>query len=820
MRISIKGSTKAGRAAHPIIMRNSATSVRSHGPEVMERPPADIAQVHVQRSDDPGWLLVEEGFTLAREREIESLLAIGNGYVGNRASLAEGSRLSAPATFAAGIFTQPDGVTIPELMVLPDWTGVRIWIEGQPLSMQEGQVLEHRRVLDLRQGVLWREWRHRDVNGRVTCLQAFRLASLSDRHLLLQWMGLRPENYGGKIELETSVELASQLEPFLPPEWKTRRAAERPNVLPLALHTPGRQHTVALAMASQLRASPEAGGKREVEIHPRSVVERFQLAATMGAECELHRVVSIYTSRDVVKPVKTAVAHVNRVCPSGLGPAIAAHTAEWRSRLDAADVRVEGDDFLQSSLRFAEYHLISAANPEDPRVSIGARALTGEAYKGHVFWDTEMYMLPFYIHTHPASARALLRYRHHTLEAAREKARSAGFAGAMYPWESADTGEETTPTSIITPAGEVIRVLNGEMEIHISADIAFAVWQYWQATGDDDFFFPAGAEILLETARFWASRGKLEADGAYHIRHVIGPDEYHEDVDDNAYTNLMAAWNLRRGAESAGILKQRRPEMWREVSARLRLSDEEAGSWTRLADAMFTGFNPETRLFEQFSGYFQKEAIDLKHYEPRSAAMDVILGHDRIQRSNVIKQADVVMAMYVLWDSLPADVVAENFRYYEPRTGHGSSLSPAIHALMAARLGEMGLAQRYLRQSAEIDLRNNMGNASGGVHAAALGGLWQAMVFGFAGVQAQSDGISLAPHLLHDWRRLSFPLCWRNRRLRVSIEPNSMRVSLQGDAPLKLRVAGAEVLAEPGREYASDRGDQGWSAWQAAREDT
>ena len=299
---------------------------------------------------------------------------------------------------------------------------------------------------------------------------------------------------------------------------------------------------------------------------------------------------------------------------------------------------------------------------------------------------------------------------------------------------------------------------------------------------------------------------------------MIGPDEYHEDVDDNAYTNLMGAWNLRRGAEALNILKRRRPEMWRELCDRLRLSEEEASSWPKLADAMFTGFNPKTRLFEQFSGYFNKEEIDLKSYEPRSAAMDVILGHDRIKQSNVVKQADVVMAMYVLGDSLPAEVAAANFHYYEPRTGHGSSLSPAIHALMAARLGDMALAQRYLRQSAEIDLRNNMGNASGGVHAAALGGLWQAMVFGFAGVQARSEGISFAPRLLPVWRRLAFPLRWRNRQLRVSIEPNSVRVAVEGEGAANIYLNGGHIVAEPGREYASDRAAEGWSGWRAAKE--
>ncbi len=779
---------------------------------VLERPRGNLGRIGLHRTADPAWLLAEEGFTLAREREIESLLAIGNGYVGNRGSLAEGSPLSAPATFAAGIFMHPPSPSVPELLVLPDWTGVRICIEGQPLSMQEGQVLEHRRVLDLRQGVLWREWRHRDPNGRVTYLKAFRLASLADRHLLVQWLVLRPENYGGRVSFESSIELAPHLESFVPSDWKTRRGAERPNVLPLALHTPGRDHKVAMAVVSQLLASAGPSGTREIEVEERYVVERFGFSAEVGTEYELHRVVSIYTSRDVEKPFGTAVAHINRVFPSGLRAAAAAHTAEWDSRVAKADVQIEGDDFLQSSLRFAEYHLISAANPEDSRVSIGARALTGEAYKGHVFWDTEMYMLPFYIYTHPESARALLLYRHETLAAAREKARSAGFAGAMYPWESADTGEETTPRAIITPAGEVIRVLNGEMEIHISADIAFAVWQYWQATGDDDFFLRAGAEILLETARFWASRGTMEADGAYHIRHVIGPDEYHDDVDDNAYTNLLAAWNLRHGAETPRIL-QRWPEVWRELRVRLHLEEAELTAWSRLADSMFNGFDPETRLFEQFSGYFNKEAIDLKSYEPRSAAMDVILGHGKIQQTNVIKQADVVMALYLFWDDFSADVRATNFRYYEPRTAHGSSLSPAIHSLIAARLGYMALAQRYLRQAAEIDLRNNMGNASGGVHAAALGGLWQAIVFGFAGVRTRTDGIEFSPNLLPDWHRLSFPLEWRNRQLRVSIEPNSIRVRVRGSDSVTLHLPGSDAVALPEHEYSSDRFGQGWSSW-------
>ncbi len=774
-----------------------------------------------QRSQDPHWLLVDEGFTLAREHEVESQFAISNGYVGNRGSLAEGSPLSAPATFVAGVFEMPQKEgAVPGLFLMPDWTGVRAWIADQPLSMTEGQALEHRRILDMHRGVLWREWRHRGPDGRVTHITALRLASLADRHLLLQSVFFTPENYSAHLRLECCIALPPEALPWTPPEeWKTRQAAARPNILPLALHAPGRSVVVAVAACSQLQSTTAHPGRREIELDQRSVTERFSTELEIGAEYRLDRLISVYTSREESEPLQAAVEHVNRVIPRGITPALAAHSAAWEERWQRAGITVTGDDELQRALRFATYHLISAANPEDERVSIGARALTGESYKGHVFWDTEIYMLPFYIFTHPPSARALLMYRYHTLPAARGKARAAGFHGAMYPWESADTGEETTPRWVVAPGGEVIEVLNGEMENHITADIAYAVWQYWQMTGDDEFLLVAGAEILLESARFWASRGSVEADGLYHIRHVIGPDEYHENVDDSAYTNLMAAWNMARGVELAQILERRWPQRWRELAEDLQLSPVEIASWSEKARLMHTGFDPRTKLFETFAGYFLKEPVDLKKYEPRSTAMDVILGHARIQQTNVVKQADVVLAMFLLWDRFPSEVRKANFHYYEPRTGHGSSLSPGSHALLAARLGEMETAARYLQQASEIDLSNNMGNAAGGVHAAAVGGLWQAMVFGFAGLEARSEGLCLNPRLLPHWKAVIVPLEWRGRKLRIELEPAVTRVTVEdGPAPLKLQLAGGpELDAYPRRQYLAERAGRGWSNWKELR---
>jgi kojibiose phosphorylase len=456
-----------------------------------------------------------------------------------------------------------------------------------------------------------------------------------------------------------------------------------------------------------------------------------------------------------------------RLGPEGV---VEAHRSAWNLRWMNADVEVRGDDGAQRALRFAAYHLMSAANPDDPSTSIGARGLTGAAYSGHVFWDTDIFMLPFFVLTEPNAARALLSYRHRTLAAARKRAARFGYDGALYAWESSDTGDDVTPPFMIMPDGQVAPVHAGNEEHHISADVTYAVWHYWQATGDDAFMRNmGGAEIVLETARFWASRVTVGEDERYHILQVTGPDEYHETVDDNAYTNVMAQWNLERAVELVTTIKARWPDTWQALSSRVSLSPGEPARWQRIAERMYTGLDLKTGLFEQFRGYFALDDIDLRPYANRTAPLDIVLGHDRVRRSRIIKQADVVMLLFLLWDRFPPQVREANFRYYEPRAGHGSSLSPCIHATVAARLGYRDLAERYFRQGAEIDLADEMGNAAGGVHIGALGGLWQAAVFGFGGLELTADGPSLTPRLPSDWQRLAFSVQVRGRRFELRV---------------------------------------------------
>jgi trehalose/maltose hydrolase-like predicted phosphorylase len=508
--------------------------------------------------------------------------------------------------------------------------------------------------------------------------------------------------------------------------------------------------------------------------------------------CFERSVVVVRTDAQDRDPGKEARDKLGSARQLGWRGVIAEHEAAWSSRWQCSDVEVEGDAAAQQALRFAVYHLNSAANPADERVSIGARALTGDDYRGHVFWDTEIYLLSFYTMTWPEAARSLLMYRHRTLDGARAKAAGMGWRGALYAWESADTGAETSPEQVVGPDRQVVDILCGRQEQHISADVAYAVWQYWQATGDEEFLLEAGAEILLETGRFWSSRAQPEADGLGHIRGVIGPDEYHEHIDDNAFTNVMARWNIRRALDASALLRERWPERWTSLSTRLGLDDTELTQWRNGAETMATGLQIKTGLFEQFAGFFALEDIDLTHYAGRSVPMDVVLGRERISKSQVIKQADVVALLGLLPEEFARETGPENFRYYEPRCGHGSSLSRAMHGLVAARLGYSEMALRYFRQTAAIDLGDTHVAIDGGIHIAALGGIWLTAVLGFAGLSLTGDGPALDPRLPPNWQSLGFAVQWRGRRLRIKIFQGGQLVeaTLEAGEPVQLVVCG------------------------------
>ncbi|HXG26962.1 MAG TPA: glycosyl hydrolase family 65 protein, partial [Candidatus Binatia bacterium] len=552
-------------------------------------------------------------------------------------------------------------------------------------------------------------------------------------------------------------------------------------------------------------------GRRFFEIHAVEGGSAAFAISTAEEAGRLTRIVGLGRARKGEPPPgDEAEAALARARAAGAEALVAQHRDAWAARWADADIEVDGDLELQRGLRFALYHLISSADPDSDLASVGARGLTGPGYRGHVFWDTEVFLLPFYAWTHPASARALLAYRYRTLDAARARAAALGYRGALFAWESADTGEDVTPPFGIMPDGVKMPILTGEQEHHIAADVAWAVWRYWEISGDDAFLAEKGAEIMLETARFWASRARRGDDGRFHIERVIGPDEYHETIDDNAFTNVLARWNIERAAELPGILARIDPDAWPAVSRRLGLADDELKAWLEVANGLVDGFDPKTKLFEQFAGFFGLEDVKAVDIAERPFAGDIVLGRERTDRAQMVKQADVLMLVHMLPEILEPGVAEVNYAYYEPRTSHGSSLSPAIHGALAARVGQLEDAVAYTRMAAALDLANGMGNASQGVHVATMGGLWQAMAVGFGGVAAVGSSLRIDPVLPPGWTRLRFPIRWRGSRVVVEVEDRRLALELDGPAEVRLGTRGEPRRLGAGRYRATRRGD-GWS---------
>ncbi len=371
-------------------------------------------------------------------------------------------------------------------------------------------------------------------------------------------------------------------------------------------------------------------------------------------------------------------------------------------------------------------------------------------------------------------------YRYNTLNGARENAKKEGFNGASFAWESTDSGKEMTPESVVLPSGETVYILSGKYENHISADIAYAIWQYWQATHDIEFMCDFGAEILFETARYCGSLLSLSNDDFFHVPNVIGPDEYHEIIDNNAYTNYLIKHNFEIALKAYQLLSEKEPEKLYNLKQKLNLSSTEIDEWKKYKNNIFTGFNEESKLYEQFKGYFELEDIDLNQYALRSAPMDVLLGRERTQNSQVIKQADVLMFLYLFGENFDKDIIKTNYEYYEKRTGHGSSLSPSIHSIIAARIGKNEEAYRYFKKNAQIDIGDEFGNASGGIHIAATGGVWLSTIMGFAGFHPTEKGLVFTPNFPKEWEELNFSINWRNQKINITLTNTEMSFNTTG----------------------------------------
>jgi kojibiose phosphorylase len=710
------------------------------------------------------WILIETQFDLDQLQSKETVFTIGNGYLGTRGSFEEGYPHALPATFINGLYDDVP-VVYTELVNCPDWLPLIVIVNGDRFRLDQGEILSYDRQLDLRQGLLSRTLRWRSPSGNTIDIKFERFASLADPHVLALRCHITPIDFDGLIEIQASINGYPENQGFN--HWEGLDQGKTDEGIWLQRRT--RHSRIELGMGAKVTI---LGAQASLQVN--TAPGYPTLSTTFSAKAQqtvtVEKLVTVFTSQEIDTPVSAAQEKLTHL--SDFATLLKANEQAWDEVWQQSDILIEGDSTATFAVRYNLFQLLIAGSRDDDKVSIPAKTLSGFGYRGHIFWDTEIFILPLFLFTQPAIARNLLSYRWHTLTGARRKAAHYGYKGAMFAWESADSGDEVTPRWALGNDfyGEDVRIWCRDREIHINADIPYAAWNYWQTTGDDEWMEKSGAEIILDTAIFWASRVEFNPERQkYEIRGVIGVDEYHELVHNNAFTNRMAQWHLEKAIAVYDWLVQKFPERARELEEKLQLTAQERSHWQDIIAKILLLYDPLTELIEQFEGFFQLEDINLADDQGRDRSMQAVLGVEKTNKYQVIKQPDILMLLYLMRESADFPyserALQTNWDYYAPRTDitYGSSLGPAVQAILASDLGKSTEAYELFMHALMVDLEDNRGNTSDGIHGASAGGIWQAVIFGFGGIQITENGPVANPHLPPGWTRLKFKLHWGNK---------------------------------------------------------
>lgn len=761
--------------------------------------------------DTDGWIIAENKFDPRCLAKFESIMCQGNGYLGLRAVTEECYSGEKRNLFVAGTFNRCANQEVTELPNAADMVQLDLTLNGVPFHLEKGTIHRYRRELNLRQGELRREILWEDEAGGMYELCFRRFVSMEDLHLIGMRMEITPLNQDTIITIRSGINgqmTNSGAQHFLEGE---RRIFDG-ELLQLSATTT--ESGINFVHTCHHRLHQDGVRLNSLPIpsmERRKVMLTYKIEAESGKCIVLDKVSTVHTSIDTewvyqqgnLQGLQEAARiHLGLTADKGFEQLFVESEQAWAEQWMNARIEIQSEDpFDQLALRFAQYHLLLMTPGHDSRFSVGAKGLTGEGYKGHVFWDTEIFILPYFIYTGPRVARHLAEYRYHTLNGARKKAEENGYRGAMYPWESAATGEEETPewgpVDVVT--GTPTYIWTGKIEQHITADVAYGVWHYYQATGDQDYMDRYGYEIILETASFWASRLEWnKEEQKYHICDVIGPDEYKEHVNNNAYTNYLAYWNITKGIECTRKLIQVQGDVYFKLDSQLNLNGR-LKEWEHIVKFIYLPQpDKDTLIIPQDDTYLQKRIIDLEKYRKQEQVATILSDYSMTQLSDfqVSKQADLLVLFYLLEDWFSKETKAANWHYYEPKTLHDSSLSLSTHSMLACDVNDLELAYQMFGKAARIDLGPNMHSCDEGIHAASIGGIWKSVVMGFGGVRSWEGMLRLNPKLPRAWRSLAFPLVWRGERLQVTVTPDKLLIKrlTTGLRPLNLSIHGQSYI--------------------------
>ncbi len=739
------------------------------------------------------WRLRETRLALDKLAQSESLFALSNGHIGLRGNLDEGEPYAIPGTYLNSFYEQRPlpyaeaGYGFPESgQTLVDVTNgklIRLLVDDSPFDIRYGYLSKHERSLDFRTGILERDVDWTSPSGKRIKVRSRRLVSMTQRAVAAIEYVVEPVDQPARFVIQSEL-VANEAQPKLSDD--PRVAAVLDNPLKPVSHDGGEHGTVLIHRTMRSQQLMAAAMAHEVDTTVRyaidqdvredwartTVIAQLQPGESLRVVKYLAYGWSSLRSETAIRDQVAAALASGRF--SGWDGLTTQQVDFLDDFWDGADVEVQGHPELQQAVRFALFHVLQAGARAERR-AIPSKGLTGAGYDGHTFWDTEGFVLPVLTYTMPGAAADALRWRHSTLGLAKERAEVLGFKGAAFPWRTI-RGQEC---SGYWPAGTAA--------FHVNADIAEAVMRYDRATGDDAFLEEVGLEILVETARLWMSLGHHDRNGRWHLPGVTGPDEYSAVADDNVFTNLMAARNLRSAAALAGRFPTR--------ARALGVDSEEEASWRDAAAAVYVPYDEDLGVHPQSEGFTGYAVWDFEAYKDKYPLL-LHAPYFQLYRTQVVKQADLMLATYWCGDDFTAEEKARNFDYYERLTVRDSSLSACVQAVMAAEVGHLDLAYDYAYEAALIDMRNLHHNTGDGLHMASLGGAWSALVAGFGGLRERDGCLCFDPALPMGLSGLTFTIRWRGARLKVEIDPISVKYTVHNgaDAQVTLRHAGEQII--------------------------
>jgi len=723
------------------------------------------------------WYVIEEDFDPANNHRNEAIFSLGNGHLGMRGTLEEDysgpPSTSTPGFYINGVYDSEDIIYGEEAPNLPkysqtivnlmDWTGINLFLEEEKLDLLTGRVLDYQRILDMRSGVLRRKFVWLSPERREIEVEILRLISQANKHLALIDYQLRPLNFKGKVRLVSSVDgKTGNLHHFRKKRTMSVSSAGFANNRSYMIQQASRSGIdVAGAFKHDLELPADTRLTQDNFVIDEEIVEEFSFNVRPDQNYRLTKFAAFYNSRETRRDriLNQAMTGVNRGFNQGVKKLKTSQKKYMEDFWQDFDIFIRGDASLQQALRFNAFQLMQSTG-RDSQTSVAAKGLTGEFYEGHYFWDTETYIVPFYLFNRPELARNLLEYRYNILEEARQNASRVRVQGALFPWRTIN-GKEASGF-----------FMGSTVQFHIDADIAYAIYLYVTATEDYEFLYDKGAEILVETARMWVSRGDYVEDcgGEFYLNEVCGPDEYKPGVNNNCFTNYLARFNLIFARDTIVRMEEEAPDKFNQLVKKIDLSQAEVNDWMKAAKRMYLPYDEDLEIHPQDDSFLCKKQIDIEEEIPHSELPLANNWHPlTIWRYQLIKQADVILLMLILGDQFSLEEKKNNYDFYEPKTTHDSSLSPSVYSIIASEIGYLEEAYNYFIQTARLDLDDFNENTYQGLHTAGLGSAWMTVVYGFAGMRNYHGSISFKPYLPEQLESYQFTIYFKSRHLRVKV---------------------------------------------------